>query len=93
MKQGLAVISLLSEICGFSSPSVSPVVNKGKMAAIKQKNEGRKKMVRVGMKRRMMKRIVKVCYDDNDKKVEASRRRFMVLKLFCFLGVKRFSDS
>ena len=53
---------------------MSPVVNKGKMAAIKQKNEGRKKMVRVGMKRRMMKRIVKVCYDDNDKKVEASRR-------------------
>ena len=88
LKQGLAVILLLSEICGFPSPFVSPVMNK----AIKQKNEGRKKMVRVGMTRKMMEKIVKVCYDEDNKKVEASRRRFMIMKLFCFLGVKRFSD-
>ena len=45
---GDAVEAGAGEICWFSSPSVSPIVNKVKMAAIKQKNEGMKKMVRVG---------------------------------------------
>ena len=46
VKQGLAVISLLCEVCGFESPAKSPMVSKVKMAVLKQVNEGKRKVVR-----------------------------------------------
>ena len=44
LKHVLAVISLLCEVCGFESPSKSPVVAKVKMTIIKEANEGKKKI-------------------------------------------------
>ena len=86
------MISLLCEVCGFESPSRSPVVAKVKMAIIKKANEGKRKIERIGMTRRTLKKIMKGCYKEDYKKVKPERRRFLLMKVFCFLGVKRFND-
>ena len=92
LKQVLAVITLLCEVCGFESPSKSPVVAKVKMAIIKEANEGKEKLERIGMTKKTLKKIVKAFYKEDFKEVEPERRRFLLMKVFCFLGVKRFND-
>ena len=42
LEQALAVVTMLSEVCGFVSPSLLSVVNKVKMAVIKENNEGKR---------------------------------------------------
>ena len=92
LKQGLAVVSLLAEVCGFESPTKSPVVSKVKMAVMKEANEGRRKVERIEMTRKTLRKIVKSCYNKDFRKVTPERRRFLIMKIFCFLGVRRFSD-
>ena len=92
LKQVLAVISLLCEVCGFESPSKSPVVAKVKMGIIKEANEGKRKIKRIGMTKKTLKTIMKACYRKEFKEVEPERRRFLLMKVFCYLGVKRFND-
>ena len=55
------MISLLCEVCGFESPSRSPVVAKVKMAIIKGANDGKKKMERIGMTKKKLEKIMKAC--------------------------------
>ena len=92
LRQGLAVVSLLSEICGFESPAKSQVVNKVKLAVVKEANEGKRKVERIGMTKEILEVIVKSCYNKDSKLVLPERRRFMMMKIMCFLGVKRFND-
>ena len=92
LKQGMAVVSLLSEVCGFESPAKSPVVAKVKLAAVKEANEGKRKVVRIGMTRDILEVIMKACYKRDFRRVTPERRRFLLMKVFCFLGVRRFND-
>ena len=90
--QVCSVINILSEVCGFVSPVQSPVVSKVKMAAIKEANFGKKKTVRKGMTLQLMKIIIDGCYKRNSWLVLPERRRFLIMQLFCFFGVRRFND-
>ena len=93
LKQVMAVINLICEVYGFESPSKSPLVAKVKMAVIKEANEGKKKKVeRIRMTKKALEKIMKVCYRSDARKVVPERRRFLMMKVFCFLGVKRFDD-
>ena len=92
LKQGLAVVSLLAEVCGFESPTKSPVVAKVKLAAIKEANEGKRKVERIGMTRGILESIMKACYNKDSGKVTPEKRRFLLMKAFCFLGMRRFND-
>ena len=92
LKQGLAVVSLLAEVCGFESPARSPVVAKVKLAAIKEANEGKRKVERIGMTKSILESIMKACYRRDYREVTPERRRFLLMKVFCFLGVRRFND-
>ena len=69
LMQVMAVINLIFEVCGFESPSKSPLVAKVKMAIIKEANEGKKNIERIGMTRKTLKKVMKACYREDDKKV------------------------
>ena len=92
LKQVLSVISLVCEVCGFESPAKSSLVVNVKKAIVKEANEGKKKMERIGMTKKKLEKIMKACYKEDFKEVEPERRRFLLMKVFCFLGVKRFND-
>ena len=93
MKQAMAVFNLMCEVCGVESPSKSLLVVKVKMAAIKEANGSKKKKIEwIGMTKDTLENIMKVCYRSDAKKVIPERRRFLLMKIFCFLGVKRFDD-
>ena len=82
LKKGLAVITMLSEVGEFESSSKSPMVNKVKLAVIKDVNKGRKKMSRIVMTREMIMKIVKVCYHKDYMRIKPQRRRFMIMIMF-----------
>ena len=92
LKQGLAVIGLICDVCGFESPSGSPVVVNVKKAIVKEANRGKRKAERIGMTKSKLLKIFDSCYKEDFTKVEPERRRFLLMKTFCFLGTKRFDD-
>ena len=92
LKQVLAVIGLICEICGFESPSGSPVVVNVKKAIVKEANKGKKKAERIGMTKKKLLKIFYSCYRSDFTEVEPERRRFLLMKTMCFLGTKRFND-
>ena len=92
LKQVLAVISLVCKVCGFESLAKFLLVAKVKMAIVKGANDGKKKMERIGMTKKKLEKIMKACYKEDFKEVTPERRRFLLMKVFCFLGVKRFND-
>ena len=92
LMQVMAVINMIFEVCGFESPSKSPLVAKVKMTIIKEANEGKRKMERIGMTKKTLKKIMKAFYKEDFEEVEPERRRFLLMKVFCFLGVKHFND-
>ena len=92
LKQVLAVIGLICDVCGFESPSGSPVVVNVKKAIVKEANRGKRKAERVGMTKSKLLKIFDSCYKEDFTKVEPERRRFLLMKTFCFLGTKRFND-
>ena len=92
-KQVLSVICLICDVCGFESLARSSVVVNVKKAIIKEANEGKKKMERIGMTKKKLEKIMKACYKEDFREVEPERRRFLLMKVFCFLGVKRFNDN
>ena len=87
-----AVISLVCEVCGLESPAKSPLVVMVKMVIVKGANDGKKKMERIGMTKKKLEKIMKACYKEDFEEVTPERRRFLLMKVFCFLGVKRFND-
>ena len=86
------MIGLICDVCDFESPSRSAVVVNVKKAIVKEANEGKKKAERIGMTKKKLEKIIKVCYKEDFKEVEPERRRFLLMKVFCFLGTKRFND-
>ena len=92
LKQVLAVIGLICDVCGFESPSGSPVVVNVKKAIVKEANRGKRKAERIGMTKSKLLKIFDSCYKEDFTKVEPERRRFLLMKTFCFLGTKRFDD-
>ena len=63
-----------------------------KKAIVKEANKGKRKTERIGMTRKKLLKILEVCYKEDFREVEPERRRFFLMKVFCFLGVKRFND-
>ena len=92
MKQALSVVALIFEACGWPSPSKSPLVIGVKKAILKEVNKSKVVTERVGMTKAKLVKIVEGCYDEDYVKVAPERRRFLVMQLVCFLGVKRFGD-
>ena len=92
LKQVLSVIGLICDVCGFESPSRSAVVVNVKKAIVKEANGGKKKVERIGMTKKKLEKIMEVCYKEDFREVEPERRRFLMMKVFCFLGIKRFND-
>ena len=76
VRQGMAAINLLCEVCGFESPFKSPLVSKVKLAVLKQANEGKRKVVRIGMTKRILEKIMKACYRKNFKEVIPEKEGF-----------------
>ena len=77
LKQVLSVIGLICDVCGFESPSGSPVVVNVKKAIVKEANKGKKKAERIGMTKKKLLKIFEACYDEDFRKVEPERRRFL----------------
>ena len=92
LKQVLAVIALICGVCGFESPTGSPVVVSVRKAIVKGANGGKRKVERVGMTKVKLLKIFDACYREDSSEVEPERRRFLLMKTFCFLGTKRFDD-
>ena len=92
LRQVLAVVTLICEVCGFESPSGSSVVIQVKKGIVKVANTGRRKTERIGMTKKKLLKIFEACYDEDFRKVEPERRRFLLMKTLCFLGTKRFDD-
>ena len=74
------------------SPVQSPVVDKVRVAAVKEANFGRRKTVRKGMTLRLIKIIIDSCYKEDFSLVKPERRQFLIMQLFCFFGIRRFND-
>ena len=77
LRQVLSVIALICEVCGFESPSGSSVVIKVKKGIVKEANTGKKKAERIGMTKKKLLKIFEACYDEDFRKVEPERRRFL----------------
>ena len=69
MKQALAVVALIYEVCGLQSPSRSPLVMNVKKAIVKDVNKNKKFVERVGMTRSKLLKIFYPCYDSDFGKV------------------------
>ena len=63
-----------------------------KKAIVKEANRGKRKAERIGMTKSKLLKIFDSCYKEDFTKVEPERRRFLLMKTFCFLGTKRFDD-
>ena len=59
---------------------------------VKEANKGKKKAERIGMTKKKLLKILEACYEEDFRKVEPERRRFLLMKTICFLGTKRFND-
>ena len=92
LKQALAVVALIYEVCGFQSPSRSPLVVNVKKGIVKQVNKSKKFVERVGMTKSKLMKIFYAYYDSDFGKVLPENRRFLIMKTICFLGAKRFND-
>ena len=82
---------------GRESPTKSDLVSKVKKTCLKRSNEERKQQKAVGGERegttlRDIRRMVEALYKEPAEIVEPARRRFLVMQLFLFLGMRRFSD-
>ena len=90
IKTVCAVVNLVFEVMGRSSPTQDSFFSKVKAATIKEANEGIKiKSDRQFIEVKHMKIMVEELYKDG---VEPARKRFLVMQLFLFFGGKRFSD-
>ena len=63
-----------------------------KKAIVKEANKGKKKAERIGMTKKKLEKIMEACYKEDFREVEPERRRFLLMKTFCFLGTKCFNN-
>jgi hypothetical protein len=91
LAQRMAVINMICEVGRVPSPTQAPVVAKVRLAAIKGANLNRRKTERSPMTVELLTKIIKNCFKEAGK-VQPERRRFLLMQMFCFLGVRRFGD-
>ena len=87
-----AAVNLLSEITGFSNPFLSPVIRQVKRAILKQRYRVRPKTKAPALSIHQFRNIVQKCYHPDAHQVSFSRRRFLIMSVFCYLGMRRFGD-
>lgn len=90
MKRCSAVVNLLFEVAGFEAPTKGETLKKVKLAAVKRMNVNKVKKTKKPMSVEDMEKMIQVIYLGRVK--EKERQRFLVLMVFTFFGVKRFSD-
>ena len=91
MKQSLAVIAMVFEAMGRPSPTKSLLVGQVKKASVKRRVV-KKIKPRAVMKLQDLVIMVENLYKGPSTRVKAVDRRCLVMQLFLFLGMKRFSD-
>ena len=91
-KQVLATVTLISEVCGWDSPTKSNLVMKVKLSVMKKANNGRRRREKKGMTIQDIKSMLRGIYRKPSCLVRAERRRFLLMQLFLYFGVRRFSD-
>ena len=95
-KQALAAVNVLFECMGRESPTKSDLVSKVKKTRLKRSNERKQQKAvsreREGTTLRDIRKMVEALYREPAESVELSRRWFLVMQLFLFLGMRRFSD-
>ena len=87
-----AAVNLLSEITGFTNPFLSPIIRQVKRAILKQGYRVRSKTKAPALSMQQFRNIIKKCYNPDASLVPFSRRRFLVMSVFCYLGMRRFGD-
>ena len=83
-----AVMGLLCEITGHVNPAESDFVKVIKRAITKKHNLKRPRGKAPAMTIGHFRKIVSLCYDPDMFKVPASRRCFLVMSVFCYLGMR-----
>ena len=96
IKQVMAVISLVFECMGRDSPSKSDLVSKVRKTCVKRVNQKKEaagpRRLREGLTLEQVMVMVRDVYKVPASRAEPARRRFLVMQLLLFFGVKRFSD-
>ena len=87
-----AAVNLLCEITGFTNPFLSPINGQVKRAILKQGYRIRPKTKAPALTLQQFRNIVNKCYHPDASKVPFSRRRFLIMSVFCFIGMRRFAD-
>ena len=87
-----AAVNLLSEITGFTNPFSSPIIRQVKRAILKQGYRVRSKTKAPALSMQQFRNIIERCYNPDASQVSFSRRRFLVMSVFCYLGMRRFAD-
>lgn len=91
MKQGLAVVAMVFEAMGKSSPTKSPLVGQVKKTAVKKRSAGQLRSREI-MSLRHLEVLIKNLFKKPASQVKPADRRCLVLQVLLFLGMKRFSD-
>lgn len=98
LKQVLAVVALVFECMGKVSPTRSALVLQVKKTCLKKCLERKAAAAkplgakRVGCTLQDMMKIIKDIYVSNASVADPCRRRFLVMQVLLFFGVKRYSD-
>ena len=93
LKQCFAVINIVFEMMGKASPTKSGIVKQVKNCFTKKSNKNKKKGVnRRGTTVEDIRILVKSLFKKPASKILPQRRRFLLMQLFTFFGMKRFSD-
>ena len=92
LKKCSAVVTLLLELAGFASLVGGSFLRMIKNTAIKRMNEYKEKRVRRGATLRDISKFIKEIYIEKKNSVSLERKRFLVLFLLLFFGIRRFGD-
>ena len=93
VKKCSAVVNMIFEVAGLEEPTKGGTLKMIKKSAIKMMNlKKNKPLKREGTSLEDVEIMVKEIYMRLGDQAPKSRRRFLILQLFLFLGLKRFSD-
>ena len=83
-----AGVNFLSEITGFVNPFNSLIIGKVKKAVLKRGYRIRPKKTAPSLTLNQFRNIVSACYHPEAHKVPFTRRRFLLMSCFCYLGIR-----
>ena len=87
-----AGVNFLYEITRHTNPFLSPIIAKVKRAILKQGYRVRPKKIAPALSLQQFKNILSACYNPDTSLVPFSRRRFLLMACFCYLGMRVFWD-